>query len=66
MSSNIWAAVVAATGLWIIVGLTVLLGPPRQPGGDIWVVASSDKIASHPTLVRAALPDRSDDTPVGW
>jgi len=53
---NLWAAFVCATGLWIIGTLAAVYGGPKRPAGEAWVVTSSDKIASRPMLVRAAVP----------
>jgi len=36
--------------------LAALYGVPKRPAGEVWVVTSSDKIASRPMLVRAAVP----------
>jgi hypothetical protein len=55
MSGNSLAAVVLATGLWIIIAVAVFGGAPR-PNTDIWVASASEKVRSHPTLMRAADP----------
>lgn len=55
MSSNTLAGFVFATGFWIIAGYA-LVSEPNKPQGHIWTSASSDQIASRPTLVRAAYP----------
>ena len=55
MPINLVAAAVAATGVWAISAWTIVAAdasPPRE----LWTVTSSDKIRSHPTLVRAAVP----------
>jgi hypothetical protein len=64
MSSDIWGAVAAATGVWIIATFTVIgTGPkPNRLDGVVWTAASSDKVASHPTLVRRSLATSS----VSW
>ena len=53
---NLWAALVCATGLWIIGTLAAMYEVPKHPVGEAWVVTSSDKIPSRPMLVRAAVP----------
>ena len=55
MSSDTFAGLVLATGFWIIAA-GALMFEPDKPQGHIWTSTSSDKIASHPTLVRAAYP----------
>ena len=60
MTSNI-AAAVAAAGLWAVFGAAIVSGHDPRPGADIWVVSSSDKTTSHPTLVRAAAPPATAD-----
>lgn len=56
MNSDTLAAFVMATALWLGLGAFAIGGgsPPR--GGDLWTATSSAKVASHPTLVRAARP----------
>ena len=56
--SNIWAALVCATGLWAIGIWTTYFEPNRRPAGEAWVVTASDKIATRPMLVRANVPFR--------
>ena len=55
MNSNIWAGLVLATALWAVVAATGLSGP-FSPRSELWVATSSQKVKSHPTLVRAAYP----------
>lgn len=55
MSSNTLAALVFATGFWVIAA-GALIFEPTKPQGHIWTATSSDRIASRPTLVRAAYP----------
>jgi hypothetical protein len=55
MNFNIWAGLVLATGLWAVVAATALSGP-FPPRSELWVATSSQKVKSHPTLVRAAYP----------
>ena len=55
MPTNLVAAAIAATGVWAISAWTIIAAdasPPRE----LWTVTSSDKVRSHPTLVRAAVP----------
>ena len=56
MSSNTLADFIFATGFWIIIAGCALVWEPNKPQGHIWTFASSDQIASRPTLVRAAYP----------
>jgi hypothetical protein len=63
MSSDTWGAVALAAGMWVIASASVIgsgTGAPQD--GVLWTIASSDKVASHPTLVRRALPEKP--TPV--
>jgi hypothetical protein len=55
MSSEALAGLVMATGLWVIAAAAVF-GAPTKPPSEIWVSTASDKVRSHPTLVRAADP----------
>jgi hypothetical protein len=56
-SGNTWGAAAVATGMWIIACVAVFGSEPRLPAdGVVWTSTSSDKIASHPTLVRRSLP----------
>jgi hypothetical protein len=55
MSTEMLAGLVAATGFWIIVAVAVVGGPTKLPN-EVWVSTASDKVPSHPTLVRAADP----------
>jgi hypothetical protein len=57
MDSNHIASFVLATALWIGLGACALLGGGSiRPGGEFWTSTSSEKIASHPTLMRADYP----------
>jgi len=58
MSSEILGAVAAATGMWIVASVAVIGGTagPTPPDGIVWTSGSSDKVASHPTLIRRSLP----------
>jgi hypothetical protein len=43
--------------MWIIACVAVFGSEPRLPAdGVVWTSTSSDKVASHPTLVRRSLP----------
>ena len=55
MPTNLVAAAIAATGVWAISAWTIVAPTARSPS-ELWTVASSDKVRSHPTLVRAAVP----------
>ena len=54
--SNTIAALVCATGLWLICTAAAVSDFPKRPAGEAWVVTASDKIPSRPMLVRAAVP----------
>jgi hypothetical protein len=58
MSSETWGAVVVATGMWLIAsaGFIGTDAKAPRPDGVLWTSASSDKVASHPTLVRRSFP----------
>jgi hypothetical protein len=51
--SDAWAAVVCATGLWVIVVAAAHYEPAKLRPGEAWVVTASDKMPSRPMLVRA-------------
>jgi hypothetical protein len=53
MSSDVIAAAVAATVLWVVSVGAFLMETPKRPAGEAWVVTASEKIASRPALVRA-------------
>ena len=56
MPGDTWGAAAVATGMWIIACVAVFGSEPRLPAdGVVWTSTSSDKVASHPTLVRRAL-----------
>ena len=55
MPTNLVATAVAATGLWAISAWTILTADGSAPR-ELWTVTSSEKVKSHPTLVRAAVP----------
>ena len=57
MPGDTWGAAAVATGMWIIACVAVFGSEPRLPAdGVVWTSTSSDKVASHPTLVRRSLP----------
>ena len=56
MSSDVIAAAVAETVLWVVSVGAFLMESPKRPAGEAWVVTASDKIASRPVLVRANVP----------
>ena len=53
MSSEAISGLVMATVLWVVAAVAVMSGPTKPPA-EVWVVTASEKVASHPTLVRAA------------
>ena len=55
MPANLVATVVAATGLWAISAWSIITADGSTPR-ELWTVTSSEKVKSHPTLVRAAVP----------
>jgi hypothetical protein len=54
--SNLWASLVCATVLWAVGTAAVVFDFPKRPVGEAWIVTASDKMASRPMLVRAAVP----------
>jgi hypothetical protein len=58
MPAETWGAVAAATGMWIIASVCLVGADAKaaRPDGVLWTSASSEKVASHPTLVRRSLP----------
>ena len=60
MLSESFGAVALATGMWII-ATAAIIGDMKstRPDGALWTTASSEKVASHPTLVRRSLPAHS-------
>jgi hypothetical protein len=42
--SNSVAALVCATGVWLIAILVTTVYPVKRPAGEAWVVTSSDKM----------------------
>ena len=53
MSSELTSGLVMATVLWVVAAVAVMGGPTKPPS-EVWDVTASEKVASHPTLVRAA------------
>jgi hypothetical protein len=56
MSSEVIAAAVVATVLWVVSVGSFLMESPRRTAGEAWVVTASEKISSRPALVRANVP----------
>jgi hypothetical protein len=58
MLTETWGAVAVATGMWVIASVAYVGGeaPAVRSDGTVWTASSSDKVASHPTLVRRSLP----------
>ncbi len=58
MSSDLWGAVAIATGMWVIGSINLIgsAGTVTPPNHVVWTASSSEKVASHPTLVRRSLP----------
>jgi hypothetical protein len=56
MNSNHVAGLVLATAFWVGLGAFAILGGSTPPLGEIWTSTSSEKVASHPMLVRASYP----------
>jgi hypothetical protein len=61
MFADYWGAVAVATGMWIIASVALIGGDFKAtpPDGIVWTATSSEKVASHPTLVRRSLPGTS-------
>ena len=55
MPTNLVATAVAATGVWAISAWTIITSDGSTPR-ELWTVTSSEKVKSHPMLVRAAVP----------
>jgi hypothetical protein len=56
MSSDTWGAAALATGMWMIASVALFGGDTKPPiDGVVWTLTSSQKVASHPTLVRRSL-----------
>jgi hypothetical protein len=57
MTSDIWGAFAVATAMWVLASVTLIGADARvaRPDGVVWTAASSDKVASHPTLIRRSL-----------
>jgi hypothetical protein len=56
MSSDGFATLTLSTSVWLAFGWAILTGHPVGPSGAVWVSTSSERVASHPTLVRANGP----------
>jgi len=56
MEPNHVGGLVLATVLWIGLGACALIGGGSIRPGEFWTSTSSQKVPSHPTLVRAAYP----------
>ena len=59
MTSDMWAGLAMATAIWLLIA-GALASPPATPPKEVWVATSSDRVRSHPTLVRAADPILTD------
>ena len=55
MPTNLVAAAIAASGVWAISAWTIITADGLTPR-ELWTMTSSEKVKSHPTLVRAAVP----------
>ena len=55
MPTNLVAAAIAASGVWAISAWTLITANASTPR-ELWTMTSSEKVKSHPTLVRAAVP----------
>jgi hypothetical protein len=55
MPTNLVAAAIAASGVWAISAWTIMTADGSTPR-ELWTLTSSEKVKSHPTLVRAAVP----------
>ena len=62
MVSNDWNSLAFATAVWMIFGVGMLFGTVTSTDeGGHYVVSSSDKIATHPTIVRAASVAKTEE-----
>jgi hypothetical protein len=65
MVSNEWTFLAFATAVWMIFGAGMLFGTVTSTdGGGHYVVSSSDKLATHPTIVRAASVADSEEVAI--
>ena len=55
MPTNLVAAAIAASGVWAISAWTLITANASTPR-ELWTMTSSEKVKSHPTLVRATVP----------
>jgi hypothetical protein len=66
MDPELLASSMLATALWAGVAVGVIWAPRHAPA-EVWVSNSSEKVRSHPTLVRAAAPANVATTVAkGW
>jgi hypothetical protein len=56
---NVIAALICASGLWVIGTAAGLYDVPKRPAGEAWVVTASEKMSNRPILVRAHMPYRT-------
>jgi hypothetical protein len=56
MSSSVVPGAVFAAAVWVIFAVAMIGPSPIKPNSHIWVATSSEKVPSHPILVRAANP----------
>ncbi len=55
MVSNEWTPLAFATAVWVMFGAGMMFGVTTSAGeGGHYVVSSSEKVATHPSIVRAA------------
>ncbi len=60
MSSDTWGAAAVATAMWVIASVSLMGADTKaSSNGVLWTLGSSEKVASHPTLVRRSLPPAS-------
>jgi hypothetical protein len=52
MPQNRMVAVVLATGIWVIFGMAITLEFSGSSQTNAWSIASSERMASRPVLVR--------------
>jgi hypothetical protein len=62
MEPDDWTSLVFVTAVWVMFGAGVMFGATTSVGEGVhYVVSSSDKIATHPTIVRAGTIASSEE-----
>ncbi|UEM03254.1 hypothetical protein JL101_025335 [Skermanella rosea] len=62
MEPDDWTSLVFVTAVWVMFGAGVMFGATTSVNEGVhYVVSSSDKIATHPTIVRAGIIANSEE-----